>query len=78
VPFSEIAPCPFEILARTLRPFHYRIAESLILVPNIDQMYKEMKKIQTGNISKGQGAISEKGTFMHKHCLKKGTLMHKD
>jgi len=23
--------------------------ESLILVPNIDQMYKEMKKIQTGN-----------------------------
>ena len=33
------------------RPFHYRIAESLILVPNIDQMYKEMKKIQTRNRS---------------------------
>ena len=33
------------------RPFHYRIAESLILVPNINQMYKEMKKIQTGNQS---------------------------
>ena len=32
-------------------PFHYRIAESLILVPNIDQMSKEMKKIQTGNRS---------------------------
>jgi hypothetical protein len=31
--------------------FHYRIAESLILVPNIDQMYKEMKKFQTGNRS---------------------------
>jgi hypothetical protein len=26
-------------------------------------------------ISKGQGATSEKGTFMHKRWLKKGTLM---
>jgi hypothetical protein len=29
-------------------------------------------------ISKGQGATSEKGTFMRKHWLKKGTLMCKD
>ena len=29
-------------------------------------------------ISKGQGATSEKGTFMRKRWLKKGTLMHKD
>ena len=29
-------------------------------------------------ISKGQGATSEKGTFMRKRWLKKGTLMCKD
>jgi hypothetical protein len=29
-------------------------------------------------ISKGQGATSEKGTFMRKRWLKKGTLMRKD
>ena len=29
-------------------------------------------------ISKGQGATSEKGTFMRKRWLKKDTLMHKD
>jgi hypothetical protein len=29
-------------------------------------------------ISKGQGATSEKDTFMHKRWLKKGTLMCKD
>jgi hypothetical protein len=29
-------------------------------------------------ISKGQGATSEKGTFMRKPWLKKGTLMRKD
>jgi hypothetical protein len=29
-------------------------------------------------ISKGQGATSEKGTFMRKRWLKKGTFMHKD
>ena len=28
-------------------------------------------------ISKGQGATSEKGTFMRKRWLKKGTLMHR-
>ena len=29
-------------------------------------------------ISKGQGATSEKGTFIRKRWLKKGTLMRKD
>ena len=29
-------------------------------------------------ISKGQGATSEKDTFMRKRWLKKGTLMRKD
>ena len=43
----------------------------------IHKLIKKKKSV-LARISKGQGATSENGTFMHKSWLKKGTLMRKD
>jgi hypothetical protein len=48
-------------------------------VPGIYNYSKTcIKSSVLAGISKGHGATSENGTFMHKSWLKKGTLMRKD
>ena len=44
----------------------------------IHKLIIKKKNSVLARISKGQGATSENGTFMHKNWLKKGTLMRKD